>query len=104
VDLVTPEEEDSHGQVLHDLGGPEAVSAAKRAVVNAVLGTRIMLDSLDRYLFELAAQGGLVNRRNRRAYTASSGGAAESVGGRGTHITTSRYPGARSSRASRASQ
>jgi len=27
-----------------------------------------VLDSLDRYLFELAAQGGLVNRRNRRAF------------------------------------
>jgi hypothetical protein len=55
-------------EVLLDLGGPETVSAAKTALVDAALGTRIMLDSLDRYLFELAAQGGLVNRRNRRAF------------------------------------
>jgi hypothetical protein len=71
-DVLTPVERGARGwlvEVLHDLGGPEAVSAPKRAVVNAALGTRIMLDSLDRYLFELAAQGGLVNRRNRRAYS-----------------------------------
>jgi hypothetical protein len=54
-------------EVLLDLGGPETVSAAKEALVDAALGTRVMLDSLDLYLFELAAQGGLANRRNRRA-------------------------------------
>jgi hypothetical protein len=37
--------------------------------VEAALGTKIVLDSLDRYLFELAGLGGLVNRRNRRAYS-----------------------------------
>jgi hypothetical protein len=57
------------GEVLHDLGGPEAVSAAKLALVEAALGTKIVLDSLDRYLFELASLDGLANRRNRRAYS-----------------------------------
>ena len=57
------------GEVLHDLGGPETVSAAKLALVEAALGTKIVLDSLDRYLFELASIDGLANRRNRRAYS-----------------------------------
>ena len=37
--------------------------------MEAALGTKIVLDSLHRYLFELAGLGGLVNRRNRRAYS-----------------------------------
>jgi hypothetical protein len=55
-------------EVLADLGGPEAVSATKRALVDAVTSTKILLDSLDRYVFELAAQDGLVSRRDRRAF------------------------------------
>jgi hypothetical protein len=71
-DALTPVERGARawrGEVLHDLGGPEAVPAAKLALVEAALGTKIVLDSLDRYLFELAGIGGLVNRRNRRAYS-----------------------------------
>ncbi len=55
-------------EVIADLGGPEAVPATKWALVNAVTGTKILLDSIDRYVFELAAQDGLVSRRNRRAF------------------------------------
>jgi hypothetical protein len=55
-------------EVLDDLGGPESVPATKRAVLDAALGSKILLDSLDRYLFALAAEDGLVNRRNRRAF------------------------------------
>jgi hypothetical protein len=69
-DALTPVERGARrwrAEILHDLGGPEAVPAAKLALVEAALGTKIVLDSLDRYLFELADLGGLVNRRNRRA-------------------------------------
>jgi hypothetical protein len=71
-DALTPVERGARawrGEVLRDLGGPEAVSAAKLALVEAALGTKIVLDSLDRYLFELAGIDGLANRRNRRAYS-----------------------------------
>ncbi len=55
-------------EILVDLGGSEAVPAAKRALLDAATGTKIILDSLDRYLFELAEIGGLVNRRSRKAF------------------------------------
>lgn len=55
-------------EILADLGGSDAVPAAKRALLDAATGTKIILDSLDRYLFELAEIGGLVNRRNRKAF------------------------------------
>ena len=70
-DALTPVERAARAwrtEVVQDLGGPEAIPAARTALVDAALGTKIVLDSLDRYLFELAAQGGLVNRRNRRAF------------------------------------
>jgi hypothetical protein len=51
-------------EVLDDLGGQEAVPATKRAVLDAALGSKILLDSLDRYLFALAVEDGLVNHRN----------------------------------------
>jgi hypothetical protein len=71
-DALTPVERGARAwraEVLLDLGSPEVVPAAKLALVEAALGTKIVLDSLDRYLFELAGTGGLVNRRNRRAYS-----------------------------------
>ncbi len=55
-------------EVIADLGGLNTVPAAKRALLDAATGTKIILDSLDRYLFELAERGGLVNRRNRKAF------------------------------------
>jgi hypothetical protein len=55
-------------EILADLGGSEAVPAAKRALLDAATGTKIILDSLDRYLFELAEIGGLINRRSRKAF------------------------------------
>ncbi len=56
------------GEVLADLGGPEQVAATRMALLSAAVGTWIILHSMDRYLFELAAQDGLVNRRSRRAF------------------------------------
>lgn len=54
--------------VLADLGGADAVPATLAALLDAATGSKILLDSLDRYVFLLAQQDGLVNRRNRRAY------------------------------------
>jgi hypothetical protein len=55
-------------EILEDLGG-DTVSAAKRAVLDAAVGSKIVLSSLDAFLFALAGSGrGLVNRRGRYAY------------------------------------
>jgi hypothetical protein len=55
-------------EILEDLGG-DTVSAAKRAVLDAAVGSKIVLSSLDAFLFQLASSGqGLVNRRGRFAY------------------------------------
>jgi hypothetical protein len=53
-------------EVLQDLG--PAVSATRAALLDAAVGSKIILDSLDRYIFELAATDGLVSRRYRTAF------------------------------------
>jgi len=55
-------------QFLEDHGGSEAIPAALRMLIDAIVGTQVTLASMDRYLFELAANGGLVNRRSRKAF------------------------------------
>ena len=55
-------------EVLADLGGAEQVAATRMALLSAAVGTWIILHSMDRYLFSLAAVDGLVNRRSRRAF------------------------------------
>jgi hypothetical protein len=70
-DALSPVERaarDWRQEVVADLGGLTAVQAAKLALVDAAVGTKIVLDSLDRYLFQLATIDGLVNKRNRRAF------------------------------------
>jgi hypothetical protein len=68
---LTPLERTVRGwraEILEDLGG-DAVSAAKRAILDAAVGSKIILSSLDSFLFALAGSGrGLVNRRGRYAY------------------------------------
>ena len=54
--------------VLGDLGGADQVAAARIALLDAATGSKVILDSIDRYLFGLAARDGLVNRRDRRAF------------------------------------
>lgn len=54
--------------VLADLGGLDAVPAARRALLDAATGSMIILTSLDRYVFQLASTDGLVNRRSRRVF------------------------------------
>jgi hypothetical protein len=55
-------------EMLEDLGGAEGVSATQRALLDASVGSLIVLQSIDAYLFRLAAQDGLVNKRSRRAF------------------------------------
>ena len=55
-------------EILEDLGG-DTVSAARRAILDAAVGSKIILSSLDAFLFQLASSGqGMVNRRGRYAY------------------------------------
>jgi len=54
--------------VLADLGGPDAITATKRALLNAAVGSWLIVQSLDVYLFELAHTNGLVNRTRRRVF------------------------------------
>jgi hypothetical protein len=66
--LVERAARDWRQQVLDDLGGLDAVSATKRALLDAATGSMILLASLDAYVFELAGQGGLANRKHRRVF------------------------------------
>jgi hypothetical protein len=56
---LTPLERTVRGwraEILDDLGG-DTVSAAKRAVLDAAVGSKIILSSLDAFLFQLASSG-----------------------------------------------
>jgi hypothetical protein len=53
-------------EMTADLGSEP--SAAQRALLEACTGSLIILQSLDAYLFRLASDDGLVNRRSRRAF------------------------------------
>jgi hypothetical protein len=48
--------------VIKDLGGEAAISAQQKALLDVLIRTKIMLDSLDAYIL---SQPSLVNRRNR---------------------------------------
>jgi hypothetical protein len=54
--------------VLIDLGGRDALTTSKLALINAALGSWLLLSSVDAYLFELAGTSGVVNRRTRSAF------------------------------------
>jgi hypothetical protein len=55
-------------EILEDLGG-DTVSAARRTVLDAAVGSKIVLSSLDAFLFQLASSGrGMVNRQRRHAF------------------------------------
>ena len=49
-------------EIIRDLGGEEAVSRQQRVVIDLVVRTHLMVQSLDNYLLNL---GSLVNRRKR---------------------------------------
>jgi hypothetical protein len=53
--------------VIEDLGGTAAGLATKEALLDAATGTTMTLNSLDRYVFELATAGGRGSRKYRRA-------------------------------------
>ncbi len=68
-DALTPLETAARAwrrEAAEDLGGD--LPATKRALLDAATGTVILLASLDHYVFSLAEQGGLVNKRSRRAF------------------------------------
>jgi hypothetical protein len=49
-------------ELVRDLGGPEALSAQRMAIVDAVVRTKLYIDHLDQYL---ASQKSLVNKRKK---------------------------------------
>jgi hypothetical protein len=55
-------------EVVADLGGATALPATKAALLDAAVRSKILLDSIDRYVIELAFQEGLVSRRHRAAF------------------------------------
>jgi hypothetical protein len=52
-------------ELEQDLGGVEHISAQQRAVIDLAATSKLLLDSIDRYLLEC---DGLVNRRKRSVY------------------------------------
>jgi hypothetical protein len=52
----------SETRALHDLGGEATVSTQQLAIVELACRTKILVDSVDTWLF---AQPSLTNRRNR---------------------------------------
>jgi alkanesulfonate monooxygenase SsuD/methylene tetrahydromethanopterin reductase-like flavin-dependent oxidoreductase (luciferase family) len=70
-DALTPVERaarELRADVIRDHGGIEACTAGWLAALDAMIGTKIMLDTIDRAIFTLAAKGGLVNKRDRRVF------------------------------------
>jgi hypothetical protein len=54
--------------VLQDLGGEAALAATKLALLEIVTGSLVLLASVDKYIFELAATDELVSRKHRRVF------------------------------------
>jgi hypothetical protein len=54
--------------VISDLGGRDALTTTKLALVNATLGSWLLLSTIDAYLMELAGSTGVVNRRTRSVF------------------------------------
>lgn len=52
--------------ILADLGGEENVSAAKAALLDASIGTFVVLHTIDAYFFGLG--GGRVNKRSKKLF------------------------------------
>jgi len=54
--------------VISDLGGRDAITTTKLALLHACVGSWIVLSSVDAYLFEMAAADGLVSRKYRKLH------------------------------------
>ena len=70
-DALSPVEQAARAlrhEMLADLGGTQHVSAAKRALLDSIMGSWIIAQSLDACLFRMAADDGLVSRKHRRAF------------------------------------
>jgi hypothetical protein len=71
IDALTPVEQAARTlrqTMLADLGGAERVTAAKRVLVDNIIGSWIVAQSLDRFVFTLAETEGLASRKHRRAW------------------------------------
>lgn len=51
--------------LIQDLGGPEAVSAQQRVIIDLAARSKILLDTVDAYVFSMRS---LVNRKTRQLY------------------------------------
>ncbi len=51
-----------------DLGGPDAVSEAQQALITEIVGSVILLQSVDAYLFRLVEYGAVVDKRRHRLW------------------------------------
>jgi hypothetical protein len=54
--------------VITDLGGHDVLTTTKLALINAALGSWLLLSTVDSYLMELASTTGVVNRKHRAAF------------------------------------
>jgi hypothetical protein len=54
--------------VIADPGGVKAITTTKMALLNASVGSMIILSSIDAYLFELAGADGLASCKHRRLF------------------------------------
>jgi hypothetical protein len=54
--------------LIADTGGRSTITSAKLALVNAAVGSWLVLSCVDRYLVELAEVGQLVSRKHRRLF------------------------------------
>lgn len=52
--------------LLADLGGPEHVSTARALLVDAAVGSALVLSAVDVYIVEVAGGSGVVDRRGRK--------------------------------------
>jgi hypothetical protein len=54
--------------VITDLGGHDALTTTKLALINTAVGSWLLLSTVDSYLMELASTTGVVNRKHRAAF------------------------------------
>jgi len=54
--------------VVRDCGGVAALTTTRMALITSAVGSLIMLSTIDRYIFDLAATEGLTSRKHRKAW------------------------------------
>src|SRR5439155_17529281 len=54
--------------VISDCGGTNAITTTRMALITACTGSWIILNTIDRYILDLAATEGLTSRKHRKAW------------------------------------